>query len=58
MTPRNQIKMTVRAEDIEIPEVPVPLRIIAAHKKRIAALKRAHAKRRSNQIKVRSKKQK
>jgi hypothetical protein len=50
--------MTILAEDIEIPEVPVSLRTIAAHKKRIAALKRAHAKRRSNQIKVQSKKQK
>jgi hypothetical protein len=46
----------MRAEDIEIPEVPVPVRIIAAHKKRIAALKRAHAKIRSNQIKSQSKK--
>jgi hypothetical protein len=50
--------MTMLVEDIEIPEVPVSLRTIAAHKKRIAALKRAHAKRRSNQIKVQSKKQK
>jgi len=50
--------MTMRAEDIEIPEVPVSLRIMAAHKKKISAQKRAHTKRRSSQIKVQRKKQK
>ena len=47
--------MTMLAEDIEIPEVPVSLRTITAHKKRVAALKRAQAKRKNNQIKDQSK---
>jgi len=50
--------MTMLAEDIEIPEVPVSLRTIAARKKRVAAFKRAQAKRRPSQIKVQSKNQK
>jgi hypothetical protein len=32
------------AENIEIPEVPIPLRIVMANTKRHAALKRAKAK--------------
>ena len=32
------------AEDIDIPEVPIPRRIMLAQKKRIAALKRANVK--------------
>jgi hypothetical protein len=31
-------------EDIVIPEVPIPLRTITAHKMRVAAIKRAKAK--------------
>jgi hypothetical protein len=39
------------AENIEIPEVPTSDRTIAAHKKRVAALKRAKAKRKAREEK-------
>jgi hypothetical protein len=32
------------AQNIEIPEVPIPLRVIVAHKKRVAALRRVKRK--------------
>lgn len=33
-------KVKKLAENIEIPEVPIPLRILTAHKKHLAAIKR------------------
>ena len=42
-----EIRMLV--EDIEIPEVPIPLRTITAHKMRAAAIKRAKTKIRNAQ---------
>jgi hypothetical protein len=36
--------MKMRVEDIDIPEVPIPRRIMLAQKKRIAALKRTNVK--------------
>jgi hypothetical protein len=43
------------AENIEIPEVPIPLRIVLANTKRRSALKRAKAKRAANENKRRIK---
>jgi len=40
--------MKMLAEDIEIPEVPIPLRIMLAQKKRVAALKRINRRKSLN----------
>jgi hypothetical protein len=44
------------AEDLDIPEVPIPRRMILAQKKRIAALKRAQVKGKVSQKIAKSKK--
>jgi hypothetical protein len=50
--------MKILAEDIDIPEVPIPRRIMLAQRKRIAALKRAKKKMQSGQNLVRNRSQK
>jgi len=50
---------TKKLEDnIEIPEVPIPRRILIAHKKALAVIKQAKAKQKSSQNRFQIKKQK
>ena len=51
-------EMKKLADYIEIPEVPIPRRILIAHKKAIAVIKRAETKQKSNQNKVQIRNQK
>jgi hypothetical protein len=50
--------MKNKPENIEIPEVPIPRRILIAHKKAISVMKRAETKQKSNQKRVQIRNQK
>jgi hypothetical protein len=51
-------EMTQLADNIEIPEVPIPRHILIAHKKAIAVMKRAETKQKSDQNRVQIRNQK
>jgi hypothetical protein len=53
-----KVEMKKIAENIEIPEVPIPRRILIAHKKAKAVIKRAETKQESNQKRAQIRNQK
>jgi hypothetical protein len=53
-----KVEMKKLADNIEIPEVPIPRRILIAHKKVVAVIKRAETKQESNQKRVQIRNQK